>query len=563
MSNAAVCRFPHRSPLRGYAVTVRIRTYTPPITGKCHYDDHVLWWRYAESVRRLKSGGTGESRLAVSVSGVYAHLIDFGCPVQIAALRVSAGDLLRGDRHGILSLPRHFVEKLPAMAKQIRSEEQACARSLKAPHSPLQRSSSNFQQIRGKTTMHLNTYRKSLPVAAGVLAAALLGGCSSSKVAASTLTPAANGVTVGVTPVGRRPIDHQLTVSSELVPYQEIDVYAKESGYIKELPVDYGSRVKKGDLMAVLEIPELEVQIQQDAAAIKDREDMVHQSQRQVDRVDAQVKPLQAQYTRIKTVADTEKGLVAQQEVDDSQGRYLAAAAQLEAARSTLQAAQSELLAAQDKQEHDKVLFEYAKITAPFDGVVTQRYANYGTLVQAGTSSSTNVLPIVRLSEDDRFRLVIPVPESYVKFIHVGDTVDVNVPSLDRHFPGKVTRFSIDVTQDTRTMHTEVDVFNPNHVLIPGVYADATLTLEHKNDALAVPLQAISHQSNGDTVYLVNPQHQIQIQPIQVGLQSANWSEVVSGLKEGDMVVVSDRAALKAGASVEPHPVEITEYQSQ
>jgi RND family efflux transporter MFP subunit len=363
--------------------------------------------------------------------------------------------------------------------------------------------------------------------------------------------------------VTRHPIVRQITVSSELVPFQEIDLYAKESGYIKDLLVDYGTRVQKGQLMAVLEIPELQMQLDQDAAAIKNRQDMVRQAQHQIDRVDALVKDYQLQFTRIKGVADSRPGLVAQQEVDDAEGKYMAADAQLEAAKSAFQSAESELLAAQAKLQHDQVLFDYSKIYAPFSGVVTQRYANYGTLVQAGTSSSTNVLPIARLSQDDLFRLVIPVPESYVKFIHVGDPIDVHVPSLDRHFPGKVARFSIDVTQDTRTMHTEVDVANPNHVLMPGLYADAAITLERKNDALSVPVQAINHGAAGDTVLVVTPDNKIEIRAIQIGLETASLAEVRSGLKEGDNVVVSDRAALKAGAIVQPHRVEMTEYQTQ
>src|SRR5580700_7242963 len=293
--------------------------------------------------------------------------------------------------------------------------------------------------------MHLNTRRQILQAAATLLAVALFVGCSGQKLNVSEASGAPAVVPVGVAPVARRPILRQLTVSSELVPFQEIDIYAKESGYIKELLVDYGTRVEKGQLLAVLEIPELQMQLDQDAAAIKNQQDVVQQNQHQIERVEALVKDYQLQFTRLKTVSDNKPGLVAQQEVDDSEGKYMAADAQLEAAKSALQSARSELAGAQAKEQRDRVLFDYSKIYAPFSGVITQRYANYGTLVQAGTSSSTNVLPIAKLSEDDKFRLVIPVPESYVKFIHLGDSVDVHVPSLDRHFPGVVGRFSTDI----------------------------------------------------------------------------------------------------------------------
>src|SRR6202021_1742348 len=164
--------------------------------------------------------------------------------------------------------------------------------------------------------------------------------------------------------------------------------------------------------------------------------------------------------------------------------------------------------------EHDQALFDYAKITAPFAGVITQRYANLGTLMQAGTSSSTQALPLVKLSQDDLFRLVIPVPESYVKFIHIGDSVSVNVPSLSRTFPGKVARFSVDVREDTRTMHTEVDVPNPNRVLLPGLYAEATITLEKKDDAIAVPLQAVDQNNDHATVAIVDPPNKIGVRKV-------------------------------------------------
>jgi RND family efflux transporter MFP subunit len=252
---------------------------------------------------------------------------------------------------------------------------------------------------------------------------------------------------------------------------------------------------------------------------------------------------------------------VAQQEVDDSQGKSLAAAAQVEAAKSNLQSAQSVLAAAQAKREHDQALFDYSKITAPFAGVVTQRYANFGTLMQAGTSSST-ALPLVKLSQDDLFRLVIPVPESYVHFIHLGDPVSVNVPSLNRTFPGKVARFSVDVREDTRTMHTEVDVQNPGRILLPGLYAEATITLEKKDLALAVPLQAVDQENNRAEVDVVDASNRIETRQVTLGIQTATDAEVISGLQEGEQVVVSDRSGLKAGQLVQPKLTDLMQYRS-
>ncbi len=266
-------------------------------------------------------------------------------------------------------------------------------------------------------------------------------------------------VTVGVTKVAKKSLGRQLTLSSELVPFQEIDVYAKESGYVKQLTVDYGTHVKAGQAMALLEIPELEAQLQEDQAEIRNAANQVSRAQHELSRYQAQYNALHLQYTRLNGVFQSQPGIVAQQEVDDAQGKDLAAASQVDAGQAALEAAQSQMGMTKAKLSHDQSLFDYSKITAPFSGVITERYANLGTLVQAGTGSSTQAMPIVRLSQDDLFRLVIPVPEAYVQYIHIGDHVDVHVPSLNRTFPGKVARFSVDVREDTRTMHTEVDVF--------------------------------------------------------------------------------------------------------
>jgi RND family efflux transporter MFP subunit len=367
--------------------------------------------------------------------------------------------------------------------------------------------------------------------------------------------------TVGVTKVIKKSLGRDITLSSELVPFQEIDVYAKESGYVKKLLVDYGTHVKAGQVMAVLEIPELEAQLQEDEAEIKNASNQVVRAKHELARYQAQYKALHLQYTRLSGVFQSQPGIVAQQEVDDAQGKDLAASSQVDAGQAALEASQSQLAVAKAKLAHDQTLYDYSKITAPFSGVVTQRYANLGTLVQAGTNSSTQAMPIVKLSQDDLFRLVIPVPESYVRFIRVGDPVDVRVPSLNRTFPGKVARFSVDVREDTRTMHTEVDVRNPDHTLVPGLYAEADLILEHKEDIPTIPLQALSHEGSRTTVLVVNGNDQLEDRNVSLGLQTANDAEVTTGLKEGEMVVVSDRAGLKSGEKVSPQTVQVMQYQ--
>ncbi len=385
----------------------------------------------------------------------------------------------------------------------------------------------------------------------------LLPSCG--KVRAKSSSPAA--VTVGVTKVARKSLQRQITLSSELVPFQEIEVYAKESGFVKNLYVDYGSRVQTGQLMATLEIPELGAQLQVDQSVIKNATDEVSRAEHDLKRYQAQYRALHLEYTRLNGVFESQPGLVAQQEVDDAQGKDLAAASQADAGESALEAARSQLLVGKSRLIHDQALFAYSRITAPFSGVVTQRYANLGTLMQAGTSSSTQAMPLVKLSEDELYRLVIPVPESSVRYIRVGDPVEVRVPSLNRAFPGKVARFSLDVQEGTRTMHTEVDVPNPGRLLMPGMYAETTLTLEAKDNALAVPLEAVNHEGEQTTVYVVSPAGKVEDRVVTMGLGTSTDAEVVSGLAEGESVIVSDRSGLKPGEEVRPQVVQMLQFK--
>lgn len=401
--------------------------------------------------------------------------------------------------------------------------------------------------------------RVNQPIVLMVLTAATaipLSSCSGDKAAQA----GGSIVNVGVTKVVKKSLGRDITLSSELVPFQEIDVYAKESGYVKDLRVDYGTHVKAGQIMATLEIPELEAQLQEDSADIKNANNQVTRAQHDVTRYQAQYKALHLEFTRLNEVFQSQPGIVAQQEVDDAQGKDLAASSQVDAGQAALDSAQSQLAAAKAKLAHDQSLFDYSKITAPFSGIVTERYANLGTLVQAGTNSSTQAIPIVKLSEDDLFRLVIPVPESYVRYIRIGDPVDVHVPSLNRTFPGKVARFSVDVRSDTRTMHTEVDVPNPQHVLLPGLYAEAVLQFDRKENVASIPVQALSHEGGKTTVLVVDPDGTVQRRLVEVGMQTSNDIEVVSGLNEGDEVVISDRSSLSPGQKVHPQITAVPEY---
>ncbi len=204
--------------------------------------------------------------------------------------------------------------------------------------------------------------------AVAVFVIGILASCGDPNVKAKDAASVKPGREIGVVKVLTKTLQRTLMVSSELVPFQQIDVYAKESGFVTELDVDYGTHVKANQVMAVLEIPELQAQVDEDDDDIKDAAGRMAGAQKELDRVEAQHNVAHLEFTRLDQVAKSRPGLVAQQEVDDRQGKDLAAEAQVETARNAVMSAQSQLARAQAKRRHDQVLFDYSKITAPFDG---------------------------------------------------------------------------------------------------------------------------------------------------------------------------------------------------
>lgn len=395
-------------------------------------------------------------------------------------------------------------------------------------------------------------------IAAAVLL--LVAGLSRFTVGAKSVnsTPAqgAQAQPVAVARVKRAPIRQSLVLSGWFKPFQNVDVHAKVAGYIKAIYVDVGDKVKRGQTLAILEVPELNAQLMAAKAAIKRAEDSVQRSKNEVARDKSAHEAVHLDYTLLKEASDQQPGLIAQQELDDEFAKDQVAEAQIEAAEAALSAAKNELGIAQANEQRLQDLSDYTRIVAPFDGVVTKRYADTGALVQAGTASSTQAMPVVTIAQYDRLRLVLPVPEQNVPAVHLGSLVDVNVLALHRHFVGKVARFADSLDMQTRTMHTEVDVENPKNTLVEGMYANVTLVLHQDADALSVPLQAVTRNGNSASVVLVNPQDRIELRPVQLGLEGATRVEVLSGLSLNDRVVIGNANDYHAGEKVQPKPFQ-------
>jgi len=387
-----------------------------------------------------------------------------------------------------------------------------------------------------------------VPLAAGGAA------CSRTRAAAETTT---ERPTVSVVKIARGDISQTLTLAAEFRPFQEVEVHAKVAGYVKAIHVDVGDRVNAGQLLAVLEVPELQDDMVTAEAGIKHSQQEVNRAQADLARTESAHEVAHLGSTRLAAVMQQRPNLVAQQDIDEAQGRDRVAEAQVATAKAAVAAAEEQLAVARATENKTRTLFAYARITAPFAGVITHRYADTGSMIQAGTSSQSQAMPVVRLSQNNLLRLTIQVPESVVSLIHLGAAVDVKVQALNRDFQGKVARFSDKLNLDTRTMETEVDVPNPKLELVPGMYAYASITTDAAQGVVVAPVQAIDRKDDKTTVMVVAADGRLELRPVTIGLESPERVEVRSGLRPGDEAVIGSRAKLRAGTAVTPRVSEL------
>ncbi|MGB8030263.1 MAG: efflux RND transporter periplasmic adaptor subunit [Terracidiphilus sp.] len=348
-------------------------------------------------------------------------------------------------------------------------------------------------------------------------------------------------------------ISHMLTLAGQFQPYQVVDVHSKVSGYMKRINVDIGDIVHQGETLAVLDVPELQAQLQQTVFQLKQSQEEIARAQHEVKSAEALNYALHAQSVRLQEAAATRPGLIAQQELDDAQAKDLNSQAQVDAAKATLAAAQQHAEAARSDHERVQALEDYTTVTAPIFGVVIWRYADTGALIQGGTNSNDQALPIVRLSQSSLLRLRIPVPEDDIKYIHEGDQLQVRVDAINRSFTGKIVRFTRNVSFETRTMETEVDVDNKDLSIAPGMYANTALELASVKNAVTIPVEAlVLNAQQQETVFILDAGNRIHIHVVQVGLEGSKLAQVVDGLEPGDRVLMGGQEKYHEDEEVNP-----------
>jgi len=382
------------------------------------------------------------------------------------------------------------------------------------------------------------------PVAASIVACHAADSRSEARAAA---VPSAKVATAQ-----RGDISHVLTLAGQFQPYQVVDVHPKVSGYMSRINVDIGDIVHQGQTLAILEVPELKAELQGTAFQLQQSKEEITRAQHEINRAEAEHAALHAASDRLKQAAAGRPGLIAQQELDDAEAKDLSSEAQVDAAKAAMAAAQQHAGAALSDNQRVEALHNYTNVTAPLDGVVIWRYADTGALIQGGTNSNSQDLPIVRISQSNLLRLRIPVPEDDVKYVHAGDQLQVRVDAIGRSFTGKIVRFTREVNFETRTMETEVDVENKDLSIATGMYANTLLQLAHVTNAVTIPVEALVLNGQQETVYALDDGNRVHIRKVAVGLEGSKLAEITSGLNAGERVVVGGQDKYQENEEVNP-----------
>ncbi len=355
-------------------------------------------------------------------------------------------------------------------------------------------------------------------------------------------------------------IEHALSLAGQFQPYQIVDVHPKVTGFMVKINVDIGDKVREGQVLAVLEVPELNAQLQGTKFSMQQAKDDLIRAQHEVKQAEAMHAALHADYQRLLDTSKVQPGLIAQQELDDAQGKDLSSEAHVDAAQAAVAAAQQHVQVTQSDNQRVQAISNYTNVIAPIDGVIVWRYADTGALIQSGTNSNAQDIPIVRLAQSGLLRLRMPVPEADVQYVHVGDPIEVRVDAIHRSFTGKIVRFTRQVNFETRTMETEVDVENKDLSITPGMYANASLPLAQVQNIITIPVEALLLHDGKDTVAVVDSSNRVHMRGVQAGLRGSKLAEIKSGLQVGDRVIVGGQEKYAEGEQVAP--IQVTEPTS-
>ncbi len=398
-----------------------------------------------------------------------------------------------------------------------------------------------------------------------LLALALAGGIayelSARRMEQKTLAAAvADTVTSGppVVLVGHAklaPGDSTVEIPGQTAAFMETPLFARVDGYVKQRNAEIGQRVRKGEVLMELETPDLDQQIEQARATLAQSKAALAQLQATVHALASTMKLTQLTASRTKALAD--QGVLARQDADDKTAAADSAEANLHAAEENAHAQESVISANESGIRRLLEQKKYAKLEAPFDGVITARNAqgsDIGTLITSG--SGTSAREIVRVSQISTLRVYVNVPQSYAALMRPGQLANLEVDEFPgRLFPAKVQSTTNALDPVARTLQTMLMVGNAGEVLLPGMFVKVRFQLPQRVNALRVPSDALVIRSDGTTLALVGDDQRVRIVPVVLGRDYGKEVEVLSGITALDRIVLNPSEAVRDGVAVKAAPV--------
>jgi RND family efflux transporter MFP subunit len=350
---------------------------------------------------------------------------------------------------------------------------------------------------------------------------------------------------VNVARVARSATRTSLVLPGNIQAVTEAPVLARASGYLRKRNVDIGDRVKAGQVLAEIEAPELKQQINQAKATIEQANSTVQQAQAALKQ--GQTNAELARITHVRWDNLFKKGVVSRQENDTYMAQYQAQQANVQALEKAVAASRSNAAAAEANLARLNELLGYQTVRAPFDGIITLRNVDVGALV-----NEANTL-LFRIAQPDRLRIYLSVPQVDAPSVHPGMQAALAIPDLPgRKFNGTVARTASALDPNTRTLLVEVQVGNAGGTLLPGMYTQVDLSVPRQDPPLVIPGDTLVVRSDGPQVAVVSGDNTVHFTRIQLGRDFGDRLEVLSGLNEGQSLVVNPSDAVREGGKVQP-----------
>ncbi|HKB36474.1 MAG TPA: efflux RND transporter periplasmic adaptor subunit [Gemmataceae bacterium] len=354
-------------------------------------------------------------------------------------------------------------------------------------------------------------------------------------------------ITVSVAKAERRTIRNALNLAGTIVPYEQVTLYAKTTGYLKWIKADIGDWVKPDDVLAEIDVPEVVAGLEEKRAAIVKAEAAVGQAIASLEQSRADLEFQDINYKRLKAIHDKDPDVLPEQDVDQARGSFGVASGKVKTAEAQVRVAEAAVTTAKAEMATLNALRNYARIAAPMAGVVTERFIDPGALVQAASSSRTQAAPVVSIARLDRVRVLVDVPEANVRACQGGTVARIEADG--ESFQARVSRTAGVLDPGSRTMRVEMDVPNSGHRLRPGMVAKVELELKKIDEAVTVPLSAVRAQGKDRAVFVVEA-GKAKLRPVKTGLESAEWIQIVEGLEGAEQVITASAGTLADGAAV-------------